>query len=128
MIHQRRNFRVGVHLDKPATELVAFTNLNQVSVILSGCHAFLQQLFEHDGDFDAVGGGQGVELQRVFTDRECFIVGGACYRAIDIGKFTAIARFPFPNTRWGIGVIAHWFLAINRLSVIAGVGMKRFFR
>ncbi len=69
MIHQCGNFGVGVHLDKAAAELIAFANLNQVSVVLGTCDTFLQQLFQHHGDFDTVGRGQGIELKRVFAYR-----------------------------------------------------------
>ena len=56
-----------------------------------------QQFFEHDGDFDAVGRGEGVELQRVLTDGQVDVFGGAGNGAVDVGELTATFLLPLPD-------------------------------
>lgn len=107
MVDQGRDLRVRIGADKAAGELVAFLDLDQPGIIFRAPVAKRQQLFQHDGDLDPVGGGQGIELQRMFADRQVLVMGRAGYRPVDAGELTAIGLFPGPDFWRGVGGVTH---------------------
>jgi len=61
-----------------------------------------QQLLEHDGDLDPVGGAQRVQLHGVFADGQNLLMGRTRHRAVDVGKLTAIGLVPGPDFGGGV--------------------------
>ncbi|MNH27055.1 hypothetical protein D3C79_871480 [compost metagenome] len=88
-IEQGGDLRVGVDLNEPTGELVAFADADQPGVVLGAAVAQGQQFFKKDGDFHAVGGCQRVQLQRVLANRQRLVVGRAGDRAVDTGELAA---------------------------------------
>ena len=58
VVQQRWNFRIWIHAHKAAAKLHAFADANEPSIVFSACVPKCQQLFQHDGHFDAIGGAQ----------------------------------------------------------------------
>ena len=106
-VHQRRDLGVRVDLDKAGAELVALADVDQPGVIFGARVALGQQLLQHHGDLHPVRSRQRVQLQRVLADRQFLVMGGAGNGAVGGGKLAAIAFFPFPDFRRGVGGIAH---------------------
>ncbi|MNC55141.1 hypothetical protein D3C75_1046550 [compost metagenome] len=66
-----------------------------------------EQLFEGDGDLDAIGRGQGVQLQRVLALRQVLVVSRAGNRAVDAGELAAGRCVVAPDFGWHVGRLAH---------------------
>src|SRR5690554_5053398 len=119
-IQHGRDLRVGVDLDKAATELVTLVDTDQPGIVLGLADAQLQQLLEHDGDLDAVGRGQRIQLQRLLAARQLTVVGRAGNRAVDAGELAAIFLIPGPDSGWGVSVLGHhilpWWFRLQTVS------------
>ena len=57
VVHQRRNFGVGVDRHETAAKLIAFANADHPCVVFGTTIASRQQLFEHHRDLHAIGRG-----------------------------------------------------------------------
>ena len=68
VVEQRGDLAVGIERDEAAAELVAFADVDQPGVIVGAGMARGEQFLEQDGDLDAVGGAEAVELERVLAD------------------------------------------------------------
>src|SRR5690606_24814260 len=101
--HAPRYLRVGVDTDKAAAELVAFLDANQPGIVLGLDDAQLQQLLKHDGYLDAVGSGQGIELQGMFAAGQFPLVGGPGDGPVDVGELAAVVLIPGPDPWWHVG-------------------------
>ncbi len=106
MVDHRRDLRVGVRIHEAATELMSFLDVDQIGIVFDLALPDREQFFEHDRDLHAVGRGQRIELDRVFTDGPILVVGGPCDRTIDVGKSTAALFVPGPDFR---GDLAFFF-------------------
>ncbi len=79
-----------------------------------------QQLFEHHGDFDAIGRGERIKLKRMFADRQLFVVGGPGNGAVDAGKTSAAFCVPGPNLgRCVFGAVGHVFSSFGSAARLA---------
>ena len=101
-IQQCGNLGVGVDLDKAGTELIALKDVDQPGIIFRALVTQCQQLLQQHRHFHTVRRGEGVELQRVLTPRQCVVVRGTGDGPIDIGKPTTIAGLPGPYFGWHI--------------------------
>ena len=63
----------------------------------------LVQLFEHDRHLDAIGRGQGIQLQRVLAYRQVFLVRGAGDGPVDAGELATVFLVPLPDGGRGVG-------------------------
>ncbi|MNJ59426.1 hypothetical protein D3C77_551090 [compost metagenome] len=66
-----------------------------------------EQLFEGNGDLDAIGRGQGVELQRMLAQWQVLVVSRAGDRAVDAGELAARRCVVAPDLGWHVGGLAH---------------------
>ena len=107
MIAQCRDFRVRVHFDKTAGELIAIANANQPGIVLCAGDAQRQQLFEHNRYFLTVWRTQRIKLQRVLANRQRFFMRRTRNRAIDIGERAASRFIPRPDFRGLISIVCH---------------------
>lgn len=79
-VEQGRDLRVGVYLDEATGELVALADADQPGIVLGTAVAQSKQFFKGNGDLDAIGRGQGIQLQRVLALRQVLVVRRACNR------------------------------------------------
>src|SRR5699024_9020029 len=110
MIDQRRNLGVGIDLDKTAAKLLAFTYIDQPGVILGVAKALLQQFFQHDGDFLAVGRSQRVQLQGMVADWQLAFELGAGSGSIDVGEAVIVLGLPCPDLGWNVRISHYCYL------------------
>ena len=94
IVEQGGDLAVGVERDEAAAELVAFADVDQPGVIFGAGVARGEQFLEQDGDLDAVGGAEAVELERVLADRQLLVVRGAGDRAVDARELAAAGLGP----------------------------------
>jgi hypothetical protein len=126
-IDQRRDFRVGIDIDKATRELVAVADADRPGVIFSLPVAALEQFLEHDAHFLAVGRGERIELQGVLADRELFFVGRPSDRAVDVGEFAAARLVPGPDFRGNVvGAVGHYGPFVAQPAEGARYGQQRF--
>ncbi len=88
-VEQGRDLGIGVDLDEAAGKLVALTNADQPGIVLGCGMAQGKQLFKGNGDLDAIGCCQGIQLQRVLAQRQVLVVRRAGNRAGDAGELAA---------------------------------------
>ena len=120
MVHQRRNLGIWVRFDKATAELMALVDSDQPGVVLGPRVACREQLFEHDGDLDAVRRRQRIQLHRVPTDRQIFFMSGPGDGPVDVGKLATVFFVPSPDFGRGIGCcIAHRIFRIEILGYVA---------
>ena len=106
VVHEGRDLRVRVDVDKARPELIAIPNADHPCVIV-GLMTCGEKLFEHHSDFHAVGGGHGIELQRVIALWQRLVVGGASDWAVQLSPLAAILCVPCPDFGGGIGCHSH---------------------
>ena len=70
-----------------------------------------EQFFQQDGNLDAIGRGERVELQGVVADRKFFVMGRSRSRPVNVSKAPAILFVPLPNFRWRIRTVFCHFLS-----------------
>ncbi len=98
-IQQRRDLGVGVDAHKARAKLITLLNVDQPCVVFGTSVTCGQQLFQHDGDFDTIGRGQGVQLEWVLAHWQLFVMRWPGNGAVDRGELAAGFRVPGPDFR-----------------------------
>ncbi|RMN75181.1 hypothetical protein ALQ52_04431 [Pseudomonas cannabina pv. alisalensis] len=88
-VQQRRDFRVGIDLDKAAGKLLTLGDANQPRVVFRSTVSQRQQLLQHDRDLHPIGRRQRIQLQRMLADGQFLFMCRTGDRAVDAGKCTA---------------------------------------
>jgi hypothetical protein len=87
--------------------LHAFVDADQPSIIFRAAKAESEQFLQHHGDLDSIGCCERVELKRMTTHRQLFVVCGSSDGPVDVGELTAVGFVPGPDFGWGVGSVCH---------------------
>ena len=103
-IQERRNLGVGVNIDKVATELLAFTNINRIRIVLCPVCPRSRSSSSSAVTFTPFGVRQRIQLQRILATRQFFLVSWPSDQPIDVGETPAALGIPSPNLGWHVFV------------------------
>ena len=78
---------------------------------MTGC----QQLFQHDGDLDAVGRAKRVKLKRMLADRQFFFELSARGGFVDAGKLAAARLLVLPDFGRNVFCFTHGSYSLVRI-------------
>ena len=107
-VHQSGDLRVRIDGDEATAELLALVDPDEPRVIFGALMAQREQLLEHDRDLLTVRSCQRIQLERMASDRQLFVMGGSGDWPVDIRELAAARLVPRPDLRRRIfGRIAH---------------------
>ncbi len=74
VVHQCRNFGIGVGTYKARGKLIALADIDNERVILRALVTERQKLFQHHGNFHPVRRGKRIKLERMFANGQIFLM------------------------------------------------------
>ena len=101
-VNHGRNFRVRIHLDETAAELVASVDADHPGIVFRPRVSGGEQLLKQYCDFHSVRRAHGIELQRMVADRQRLVMRSAGHRTVDAGESAPAGSIPDPHARRNI--------------------------